>query len=226
MKKIYLLLFLIQTACSCKLFAQNDDAQFWENIYLEKNLTQRWALHVNEEGRLTNNFTSPNYIYADFGLTYKVNKHIHCTAAYVPIAKKLPTGFVSFRHQMYIDAVFKFKFHHFTIYDRQMFQNQYNDILHSSDWNIPSYYIRNKVTVKYKTKSRVTPYMAEELYFEWDNSKKNSNQIDRIRYFAGLFYRLNGINELEAYYLIEPHFHSRQAYTNWIIGLGFSHTLY
>jgi hypothetical protein len=226
MKKKLPLLFFLIASLGGHSFSQNNDAQFWENIYLEKNLTQRWAGHLNEEGRLTDNFTSPNYVYVDFGLTYKVNKHIHCTAAYVPIAKKLVTGFTSFRHQMYVDVVFKFKFHHFTIYDRQMFQNQYNDVLHSRDWDIPNYYLRNKITVKYKTKSRLTPYMAEELYYEWDNHKKNSNQIDRLRYYAGLFYRFDGINELEAYYLIEPHYHVNNSSTNWIVGLGFSHVLY
>jgi hypothetical protein len=226
--KFVLITSFFQLVCLGTIFSQkSNDAQFWENIYIENDLTQRWAIHINQEGRITNNFSTPNYIYLDLGLTYKINKHIHCSVAYVPIAKKLETGFVSLRHQLYIDAVVRYKFGNFIVYDRQMLQNQYNDILHSSDWNIPDYYLRNKVTVKYKTDNRFIPYAAEEVYFEWNNHIANSNHIDRMRFFAGCFYKIDNINELEAYYLVEPHFHtSDPPYTNWIIGLGFSHVFF
>ncbi|MBI3502732.1 MAG: DUF2490 domain-containing protein [Bacteroidetes bacterium] len=223
MKNYLLILFLLVSGIC---FSQFDDAQLWENIYLEKNITQRWVIHMNEEGRITENITRPSYIYTDWGITYKACKHLHFTLAYVPIAKKQIDDYVSFRHQFYFDFTLKKKIHRFTFYDRQMFQNQYNDILRSPNWNIPSYYLRNKVTIKYNTKKDFIPYVAEEIYFQWNNSQPNGKETDRMRYYAGVFYEKDLINEFELYYLVEPHYHISQPFTNWIIGIGYARKLY
>lgn len=225
MKQIlFFILFSFTLSDFC--FSQYDDAQFWENIYLEKNITQKWIIHVNEEGRMTENFSRPSYIYTDWGITYKVNKHLHFTAAYVPILKRQTNDFMSLRHQFYVDFTLKKKIHHFVFYDRQMFQNQYNDILRSEGWNIPNYYLRNKVTVKYNTKGSFIPYVAEEIYFQWNNNQSNGKETDRMRFYAGCFYEMNAINEFELYYLVEPHYHISPAFTNWIVGLGYARKLY
>ena len=227
MIRFFLTIIASQFLFKGTLYSQrNDDAQLWENIYLEKNLTQRLAIHLNQEGRLTENCTTPNYIYGDLGITYNVNKHLHLSVAYVPISKRTNTGYVSFRQQFYFNFVLKYKFHHFVFYDRQMFQNQYNDIDRSANWDVPDYYLRNKVTVKYKNKSRFTPYVAEEVYFKLDYFHRNGREIDRMRYFAGTFYELNAVDSLEFYYLIEPHFHIFNPFTNWIMGIGYSHSFY
>ncbi len=227
MSRAVLIIILSHLCFSEVVFSQkNDDSQVWENIYLEKNITQRLLIHLNEEGRLTENCTSPNYIYGDLGLTYNVNKHLHLSAAYVPIAKKTYTSYVSFRQQFYVNFVLKYKFHHFVIYDRQMFQNQYNDIDRSANWDVPDYYLRNKVTIKYKNNSRFVPYIAEEVYFQLDYFHRNGREVDRMRYFAGTFYELNAVDALEFYYLIEPHFHIYNPFINWIMGVGYSHSFY
>jgi hypothetical protein len=203
-----------------------NDAQFWENIYIERDLTQKFNFHINEEGRVTENMTLPSYIYADLGLTYKFKKYLHFTIAYVPIAKRLPTDFVSYSHQFYFDIVLRIKYHHFIFYERQMFQSQYADINKSALWNIPYYYLRNKITIKYKYRHYI-PYVATELYYHDNYNQYNGMQTDRMRYYLGCFYQLkNKLNELELYYLIEPHFNIPASFTNYIIGIGYAHNLY
>ena len=224
--KQYLLFILFSTLFSASSFSQYDDSQFWQNIYLEKNITQHWVIHMNEEGRLTENMTRPSYVYMDWGVTYKASKHLHFTVAYVPILKRQTNDFASFRHQFYFDFSLKKKIHNFVFYDRQMFQNQYNDINRAPDWNIPNYYLRNKVTIKYNTKGRFIPYIAEEIYFQWNNYQRNGKETDRMRFYAGCFYEMDPINELEAYFLAEPHYHISQPFTNWIFGLGYARKLY
>ena len=227
------MLFLTFRAGS--LFSQNyrggpnyNDAQFWQNIYIEKELTKKFNIHVNEEGRVTENMTLPSYIYADLGLTYKPKKYLHLMLAYVPIAKRLQTDFVSYNHQFYFAFVFKIEYHHFVFYERQMFQSQYGDINKSANWNIASYYLRNKITVKYKQHKHdgYTPYIAAELYYHDNYNQYNGMQSDRMRYFVGCFYHLNKINEIELYYLIEPHYNIPASFTNYIIGIGYAHDLY
>ena len=89
MYKIFFSVFLLLICCSSHILAQgHDDAQLWQNIYFEKNLTRKFNIHINEEGRLTENYSRPSYIYADIGLTYKAGKYLHLSAAWVPIAKR------------------------------------------------------------------------------------------------------------------------------------------
>jgi hypothetical protein len=228
----FLITILFLTWCTNSLFSQNynggsnyNDAQFWQNIYIEKDLTQKFNFHVNEEGRITENMTLPSYIYADLGLTYKFKKYLRFTLAYVPIAKRLQTDFVSYNHQFYFDFVIKIKYHHFIFYERQMFQSQYGDINKSAIWNIPSYYLRNKITIKYKHR-RYIPYVAAELYYHDNYNQYNGMQSDRMRYYAGCFYELNKLNQIELYYLIEPHYNIPASFTNYIIGVGYAHNLY
>lgn len=220
----FLLLPLLYADNVCAQY--NNDAQLWQNIYIEKNITRRFLVHINEQGRLTENLSIPSYIYADLGLTYKVSKHIHLSLAYVPIAKRLNVDFVSFRHQFYFNFVLKYKYRHFVFYDRQMIQNQYNDINRSANWNIPNYYLRNKITIKYNSDTRFTPYIAEEQYFDWNDNHRNGMQFDKGRYFAGCFYEINLLDVFELYYLIEKHFNITQPFTNYVIGIGYSHVFY
>ncbi len=203
-----------------------NDAQLWENIYVEKNLTLKWNWHINEEGKLTENMTLPSYIYTDLGLTYKYKKYLHFTVAYVPIADRLMTGFVSYEHQFYFDYVLKVKYRHFIFYSREMIQTQYNNIYTSATWNVPYNYLRSKVTVKYRLGLRYVPYVATEFYYHINANQYDGVQFDHARYFAGCFYRMDAVNELELYYMIEPYFNIPAANTNFVIGLGFAHNLY
>src|SRR4051812_12674451 len=71
--------------------AQVKDAAVWENIYVEKSLTAKWNIHLNHEGRINQNVTQFYYGYADVGITYKWNKHVHLMADYVFLEKRLKT---------------------------------------------------------------------------------------------------------------------------------------
>ncbi|MGZ4033968.1 MAG: DUF2490 domain-containing protein [Bacteroidia bacterium] len=217
-------------------FAQVNDAQLWQNINVEKNLTQRILVRVNEEGRVTENFTRPSFIYLDFGATYKLNKHLHITLAYVWVEKRLVTEFWSTRHQGYLDFTFRKKIHQFQINYRLMFLGQVKDYYTSQNGKLIDYYFRNKLTIKYEKNFRYVPYIASELYY-WINKPDISNRygFNRVRYFAGIFYHPNLINEFEAYYLIEQQFNTNNSpegnsYSNlnpphnWVVGLGYTHT--
>ena len=222
-------------SCSEGLFAQQtfykpktnyNDLQFWQNIYYEKNLSHRINAHFNEEGRITENLTRPSYVYVDFGLTYKPWKFLHLTIAYVPIAKRQLTDFTVYEHQFYFDWVLKLKYGNFIFYDRQMFQSQYNGINRSATWNIPSYYLRQKVTVKYRAGLRYTPYVAAELYYHDNMNTTDGVGRDRMRYFMGVFYRLNTVHEIEFYYMIETHNNIPSPYQNYVLGFGYAYNMF
>ena len=81
--KKHFLLFILFIAAKAYCFAQLNDAQLWENIYLEKNITKRWLVRMNHEGRISDNITNPNFYYFDIGVNYDYSKHFHFSLAYV-----------------------------------------------------------------------------------------------------------------------------------------------
>ena len=221
-KKLFGGFFLLFTISY--LSAQVKDAQLWENIGLEKNITPKLLVRVVQEARLTENFTRPSYNYFDMGFSYKLNKHIHFTFAYVWAEKKVVTDFWMPRHQLYGDITLKGKLHNFTFLDREMLQWQVKDGGRAADGGIPDYYLRSKVTIRYDKSFKWVPYIAAELNYKINSIDYPIYRFDRMRYFAGLFYRTDKENEFEAYYLIEDHLNVKNPQTNFVIGLGYTHS--
>ncbi len=206
-------------------FAQINDAQLWENINVEKNITSKLAARLNQEGRITENLSRPSFNYFDLGVNYKITKHIHATLAYVWVEKRQLDDSWSTRHQAYAAFSFRKKLKGFLLSDRQMFLWQVKDIFSSAYGHIADYYLRNKVTIRWDKTFRFQPYVASELYYRTYGPNDNWQfHFNRVRYFAGVFYHPNLINEFEAYYLIEHHFNINNPPTNWVIGLGYTHT--
>lgn len=204
--------------------AQFNDAQLWENINIEKNITPRLITRLVQQGRLTDNISHLTFYYLDYGFTYKFSKHIHGTIAYVWAEKQQLNETWSTRFQAYGAVTLRKKLKDFTLLDRQMFLWQVKDYNTSYNGRIPDYYLRNKLTIRYDKYFKIAPYMAAEIYYN-ENKRDNINyRFNRLRCFAGLFFRTNEENEFEAYYLFEKHFNEIDPHTNYVIGLGYTHS--
>jgi hypothetical protein len=200
------------------------DMQFWQNVYLEKFFNQWFSLHLNQVNRITNNLTQFRYSYADIGASYKINKHLHIVLDYVLVEKKDQHGFYNSTHQFYVAATYKQKIGSFMFNDRQMVQLEHSQWFTSDKGKIADYYLRNKLTVKFRELGKYTPYVAEELYYKIN--QPFGQQFDRIRCFAGIFYEPNNLNEWEAYYAYEKHFNVNAPKTNFVLGIGYAHNFY
>lgn len=220
--KLFFILFIY--GISKISVAQVNDAQFWENINFEKFIRPKLVARINHEGRISENFTRPSFYYFDIGLNYKINKHIHATLAYVWGEKRKLDDTWSKRNQAYFDFTFRQKIKGFLLCDRQMFLWQVKDYFTSRNGHLPDYYLRNKITIKWCKTFRFQPYVASEIYYQmYGPDIPWQFHFNRIRYFAGIFYHPNLINEFEAYYLIDHHFNINNPPTNWVIGLGYTH---
>jgi hypothetical protein len=233
--KKYSLIIILFIAAKAISFAQINDAQLWENIYLEKNITKRVLARVNHEGRISDNITNPSFYYFDIGVNYDYSKHFHFSLAYV-IGQKEQNAFNeawSTRHQAYATVTMRKKFGKFAMNDRQMIQWQVQDIYTSLSGKYPQYMLRNKFTVKYDKWFKWQPYISDEIYYQMNQLPGQNVQyhFNRNRTFFGLYYNVNLINQWELYYLIEDNFnqnilsnHPKPGNVNWVIGVGYSHT--
>ncbi len=234
-KTVFFFLFLFTVnKISIAQSRPQKDAQVWENIYIEKNITKRLIARLNEEGRITNNMINPSFIYADMGFNYKLNKRIHLALAYVLTEKQQPNKPWSTRHQAYFSLTFRKKFNDFMFDDRNMFQWQVQDIYSSPTGRYAQYYIRNKFSIKYEKYFKLQPYIAEETYYFLNEPYVYwQYKFNRVRYFAGIYYNVSLINQWEIYYLFENNFNQTKfnsnndvanPQNNYVIGIGYSHT--
>lgn len=204
--------------------AQINDAQFWENINLEKNISPKLIVRLIQQGRLTENFTRPSFNYFDLGLNYKLNKYIHFSLAYVWIERLQVNDFWSTRYQAYANITLRKKVKNLQINDRSMIQWQVKNYYTSENGHNADYYLRNKITITYEKYFKIQPYLAAEIYYRVNQPYDYLQyHFSRTRYFGGLFLRKNLTDEFEAYYLIERFFNTKNPPHNWIIGLGYTH---
>lgn len=200
MKKSILFLLLISGFTS---IGQNyyNDAQVWFNLYLEKKITKRFLVHLNQQDRWTKNVSQYTLGYADIGITLKLTKNIKLLVDYVYAEKRKKTDYFSTRHQYYAALVLKKDIRRWRISYRNMFQFQYNDPFTSKDGMIAYYYDRSKITIKYYATRRLNFYVAEELYSPLNNQQLKG--LDRSRSFAGLFINLTKQQQLEFYFMLQ-----------------------
>lgn len=209
-------------------FGQYQDNQLWENVALNIPITRLLEGSFNHEGRVSENISQFRFAYGDVGLRYLLSRHLSVGANYVFAWKRFRDR-DNYRHQWYAALYFKTRLSdHLAFFWRGMFQEQVEDIFSSDAGRIPENYIRNKIMLKYhpshKPWKSFTPYFATELYYQASFNTKYGPQFDRTRWFLGSFYDLDKKNTLEAYFLMEYNFHVNNPATNFVEGIGYSHS--
>jgi hypothetical protein len=231
MKGIFVLIFVISFRfISAQRFY--NDAQLWFNLYLEKKISKKFAIHLNQQDRWTNNISWFDLGYADVGVTYKITKNIKVLADYVFAQKKRNIGGFQSYHQYYIALILKKDFHRLRFSYRNMFQLQYYDPYTSYEGFVQYFYDRNKFTIKYFASKRFEFYLADELYLPLNNPQVRGFQ--RSRSFAGLFYNVKKDQQLEFYFMFQAQlqqgnwFKQKNYYDNsplkhdFVYGIGYS----
>jgi hypothetical protein len=202
-----------------------NDAVFWGNIYVEKRLNHRFDIHLNQQDRIYDNFSTFYLAYADMGLTYYANRYLRILGDYVLVDRRQENGSYALMQQAYLAFMFRFRVRRFTLMYRNMTQTFVNRPLKvNSDllgqW--PYVQNRNKFTVKYELNKRFAFYVAEELFYPVYQGPRRG--LNRSRSFIGTFYRLGRYSELEWYFAYQtqlnaPHITKRL----FIYGMGYSY---
>jgi hypothetical protein len=229
-------LMLLIWLTGLKGFTQNyyNDAQLWFNFYLEKKLSKRFDIHLNQQDRWNQNITQYNLGYADVGLTIRLSKNVKILADYVYSEKRKKLIYFRPYHQFYIALSLKKDIRRWRFIYRNMVQVQYNDPFGSKTGYIPFYRDRNKFTIKYELTKRIDLYTATEFYIPL-NLPNRLFYVDRIRYFIGTFITTFKHQQLEFYFMDQQQlqnntwFTQRKRYPNiplknfFVYGIGYSY---
>lgn len=203
------------------------DAGMWTTFSLEKELSSKFSISLDEEFRLKENFTMLNLFYTNLGFAYKPSKRLKLALTYRLVEKwKYEDEHFSFRHRLMFDVSYKYKLKGWTISYRSRIQSEVRDMYTSELGKIPECYWRNKVDIKYKIR-RYIPFTGTEFRCQiTDPRNPESNFLwHRVRLYAGAEYEINPRNTFGVYYLHQREFNIPEPEYLYIVGLQYTLTL-
>ncbi|AEI48518.1 DUF2490 domain-containing protein [Runella slithyformis] len=174
--------------------SQAADIGLWAGAGVEKKINKKFSVNVNVQSRFTDNVSVLKAYLGEVGLSYKLNKHWEVSGYYRYIARRKKnedkTGY-EYRsyHRFYADLAYDRKLWKLKFDYRLRYQNQFQDD-ESASQNSSSY-VRNKFELSYPNKSRFTPYVSTDVFYEIGNG------FDQMRNKAGIEILLNKHNKLD-----------------------------
>ncbi len=216
-------LFLLTTTGAAIAQPPIKDAWLWGTLSLDKKLSKKFTVDLDEELRMFDNMSRVNLFFTNLSLEYKLSKTFHFAVAYRFINKNQDT-YYSQRHRVYVDASYRKKWKQFTFVYRLRLQGQMRDI-HSSDkgYSVETY-MRHKFDLQYSYK-KFKPYLAAEFRYQFTNPRDpgGDDLWDRGRYYAGCEYDFNKKNELNLYYMIQHDYNIPFYEEDFTTGIQFTH---
>jgi hypothetical protein len=202
-------------------FAQVNDAGLWVGVNVEKKITKKLTAALSEELRFNENVSELGTAFTEAGVEYKLVKNLTVGVAYRFIQKRQLDDFYSLRHRGIASLTYKLKAKRIEISIREKYQAQYTDVNSSDDGKVPDVYLRNKLTIKYDSQKKYTPFVASELFYQLNNP--DGNEFDNVRYTAGFEYKFNKLNSADLFYLLNREFNVNNPLTEYIIGISYTY---
>jgi hypothetical protein len=220
MKRI---LFLFAATCTLSLGAQINDFGMWNTFSINKEITKKFSVGLDQEFRLRDNLGTVNLIYTNIGASYKVTDFFKVSLVYRFIDKHKEDLTWGLRHRVYTDLTFKVKPGNFSIAYRARFQAEWRGTGYAPEFgNVPEVFWRNQVKAGYKA-GDFEPYTGVEVRWQLRNPRIPYHEdIDRARFFAGVNYEINKRNVVGTYFLLQKEVNVIDRQTLYIWGLEYT----
>jgi hypothetical protein len=227
MKK-WILFFIIMIGTPCNYFSQVvNDAGLWTTINVEKKINKRLELFFTEEYRRKENLTQTNLFYTDFGFSLRPARFLKFSLSYRSIQKYMEDETYSFRHRLMLDILLKKKIGNITASFRERVQTEVRNVHTSENGKLLEWYFRSKIELKYDLDKPIKPYISTELLYQLNDPRNiESNKTwRRVRYAAGLEYKMNDRHSFSGYYIIQRGFNVSAPQNSYILGLAYTLSL-
>ena len=199
---------------------QYNDFGLWMSVNAEKKLTPKWGLTLSEEVRLNEDFSEIGTFYTEAGAYYKIFKWFQIAADYRFVNKHIIDNIYSIRHVWFVDIEFKKKLKPLTFQMRSRCEGEYHQTKTEDKDEIPEYYSREKLTIKYELNKKVILYLYTEAFIPINY--KSEILIDKVKYCAGVEYKFNRVHSAEVYYLIQQEYNVKYPLTDFVIGITYN----
>lgn len=188
MKKLILITFLFLPFLS----QSQDGLALWTGVGVEKKINKKFSVNLNAQARFVENLSFAQTYLGEVGLSYKIIKNLEITGYYRFInRRKDETKDFKNRHRFYGDLSYDKKLGVIKVGYRLRYQHQFRD--NDGEIGFDTSYLRNKLEVSYPNKTKFTPYVSGDLFYEI-----NGNGFDQIRPKAGVSYKINKKSSLDA----------------------------
>ncbi|MDF7818805.1 DUF2490 domain-containing protein [Runella sp. MFBS21] len=176
------------------VLAQATDIGLWSGIGVEKKINKSLSVSLNAQTRLTDNLSILRAYLGELGVGYKLGKHWEVAGYYRYIGRRKKNADGSgyeYRsyNRFYADLAYDHKLWKLKFDYRLRYQNQFQDDDQAAENN--SSYVRNKFELSYPNKTRFTPYISTDLFYEIGGS------FDQMRNKAGVEMKINKHHKLE-----------------------------
>ena len=208
-------------------FSQRDDFGAWMTLSLNKNITQKFGLSIDQEFRTKENLSTTNLFYTNVGISYKATKFLKVALVYRMINKQKNDGSYGIRSRIYSDVTFKVKPGKWTLSNRSRLQIEWRQTGYHSDLgNIPEVFLRNLSKIEYEVGPHLTPYVATEFRWQLQDPREPwANGFNRTRFIGGMDYKFNNMHTIGTYFLLQKEFNVIDRQTLYIIGLEYTISL-
>lgn len=185
----------------------------WSSVAMEKKIGKALSANIVGQARFVENISYRQTSFLDFGLDYKLGKHWEVSANYRLISRrKNETKEFKTRYRYYADLAYNRKIGKLKVEYRFRYQNQFQD--NDGETAFDASYFRNKIGLEYPNKSKFTPYVSGDLFYEI------GNRFDQLRPKVGTTFKLTKNHSLDASLFTNIDLTGTVAATP-IIGLGY-----
>jgi hypothetical protein len=220
-----LLLFCFVLFCFAAS-AQVNDAGLWASVSVEKKVSKRMDVSLSQEFRMNENISELGTAFTEVALEIKIRhvKGLSISPGYRFIQNRNQDNTYSLRHRLLADLNYRYKTGQFSFSLRERFQSQVADVMTGEDGFTPVHYMRSKLAVKFSpSKKKYSPWISAEAFYQLNNAE--GNEIDNLRYAAGIDYDITKRHAISLFYLINQEVNVSNASTGYIAGIAYSYTL-
>ncbi len=197
-KHSYPVLFFLLFAGSYPILtAQNYDTQLWSSAYQELQISPKFSATLREEIRFQNNISQLRLISLEISEAYRFNKWFKAGLGYRNIQKvdSMNGGTPVFdtEKKIMMNLYFYHRIGKMTLMYRQRLQYERDHIFSSEQGEQMKWQSRNKITLRYDSLKKITPYFAVELRWQIDNPKLVEADLKwhRARWELGCYYKVS-----------------------------------
>lgn len=220
MNKYFLFLLFLLPAFNSN--AQVNDAGLWTSINIEKKISKGFTAALSQEFRFKENISELGTAFTEVGIEHKIIKRLSFGIGYRFIQSRSLDDAYSLRHRLMADLSYRYKIKHVGITLRERFQSQVKDVQYGEDGFAPVHYLRSKMSIKYAPEKKYAPWISAELFYQLNNNK--GNEIDNIRYAAGIDYDFNKRHSVGLFYLINQEINMSDPLTEYISGISYKYS--
>jgi hypothetical protein len=220
-------LFLLLLITSTIGVSQSTDNGFWTSFQIEKEISKKWSVSIEQEVRLKENYTQVDELFTEIDGSYKLLPGLKASLGYRFIEKVDPEKYyvsnLRFGHRFLGELTYKYRYRSLTFVLKTQIESEYKNVYSSDKGTVPGWAWKNKFEIKYRL-MRLEPYTGTELRYQFTDPRHPESNflLNRIWIYAGVDYSLIRNHTIGVYYLLQKEWNLTNAENRYILGIQYS----